>query len=194
MGCRPAAQTFAMSPKGNAASTTTPARLHDQNPHPCGYAGDPKRICRCSYDQVQRYRGRLSGPVIDRFDLHVLLPPVPVAALREAASGESSERVRKRVERARATARARNSEATARKEEATLSEPARQILHRSMDVLGLSLRAYIKVLRVARTLADLEGHTAISTSHIAEAIQYRQLDRDPRSHDAGRPAAISVRR
>ena len=133
---------------------------------------------------------RLSGPVIDRFDLHVQLPPVAVTALREAESGETSEHVRKRVEHARAVARARKAEATPRKEEAALREPARQLLHRSIDVLGLSLRAYTKVLRVGRTLADLEGLDAISTSHIAEAVQYRQLDRDPRSQDSGGAATI----
>ena len=135
----------------------------------------------------------MSGPVIDRFDLHVQLPPVPVTALREGASGESSELVRKRVEHARAAARARGAELNPRNHEAQLSDTARQLLHRSMDVLGLSLRAYTKVLKVARTLADLEGQISISNSHVAEAVQYRQLDRDPRSQDAG-PAAASVRR
>ena len=142
---------------------------------------------------MQRYKARLSGPVIDRFDLHVQLPPVPVTALREGAGGESSEVVRKRVEHARATARARGAELNPRNHEAQLSDTARQLLHRSMDVLGLSLRAYTKVLKVARTLADLEGHTGISNSHVAEAVQYRRLDRDPRSQD-GAASAIGARR
>jgi magnesium chelatase family protein len=145
---------------------------HDLKPHPCGYAGDPKRVCRCSYDQVRRYRARPSGPVIARFDLHVQLPPVPVSALHEAANGEPTERVRKRVEAARAAATARNAETRRRRDEADLSEPARQLLHRSMDVLGLWLRAYTKV-RVSRTLVDLEGCDAVSSSHVAEAVQYR---------------------
>jgi magnesium chelatase family protein len=154
---------------------TMPARpllVAAMNPCPCGYAGDPKRVCRCSFEQVQRYRARLSGPVIDRFDLHVQLPPVPVSALHEAANGEPTERVRKRVEAARAAATARNAETRRRRDEADLSEPARQLLHRSMDVLGLWLRAYTKV-RVSRTLVDLEGCDAVSSSHVAEAVQYR---------------------
>ncbi|HEY2732888.1 MAG TPA: YifB family Mg chelatase-like AAA ATPase [Polyangiales bacterium] len=159
---------------------TMPARplvVAAMNPCPCGYAGDPKRICRCSTEQAQRYRGRVSGPVIDRFDLHVRLPPVAAAAL-EQAPGETSVTVRARVEAARAIAIARSTEPSDRRAGRDLDDNARRLLLRSIDALGLSLRAYSKVLRVARTIADLAGSDRIATPHVGEAIQYRLLDRD----------------
>jgi magnesium chelatase family protein len=170
-----------------------PMLVAAMNPCPCGYAGDPKRICRCSFDQAQRYRARVSGPVIDRFDLHVQLPPVPVEALSHGARGESSASVRERVraarelaaERARAGLNANSCGAAEPRESAGLAlerhldTAARQLLWRSIDALGLSLRAYCKVLNVARSIADLAGSDALSSRHVAEAVQYRLLDRDP---------------
>jgi magnesium chelatase family protein len=170
-----------------------PMLVAAMNPCPCGYAGDSRRICRCSFDQAQRYRARVSGPVIDRFDLHVQLPPVPVEALSHGARGESSASVRERVraarelaaERARAGLNANSCGAAEPRESAGLAlerhldTAARQLLWRSIDALGLSLRAYCKVLNVARSIADLAGSDALSSRHVAEAVQYRLLDRDP---------------
>ncbi|HKP58625.1 MAG TPA: YifB family Mg chelatase-like AAA ATPase [Polyangiales bacterium] len=153
------------------------------NPCPCGYAGDKKRICRCTSQQVERYRARISGPLIDRFDLHVQLPPVPVQALDRGVFGENSETVRARVERAQQRALSRGPRDGAYTSPTfsllkQLQPAAQSLLLRSVDVLGLSLRAYAKVLRVSRTIADLADTDAIAIEHVAEAIQYRLLDRD----------------
>jgi magnesium chelatase family protein len=172
-----------------------PMLVAAMNPCPCGYAGDKKRICRCSFDQAQRYRARVSGPVIDRFDMHVQLPPVLADALQQSGQGDSSERVRARVTQARACA-AERQRAAARAGSAGLSlapgleESARRLLVRGIDALGLSLRAYTKVLKVARTIADLDGSDAIAARHVGEAIQYRLLDRDPQARAPG-PAQLA---
>jgi len=156
------------------------------NPCPCGYAGDKKRACRCTQQQAERYRTRVSGPMVDRFDTHVQLPPVPVQALDQAASGEASSDVRTRVIAARTRALERESAAAAAQNRGKLllkdvEAPGRNLLVRSIDALGLSLRAYTKILRVSRTIADLAGSDGILREHIAEAIQYRLLDRDVRT-------------
>jgi magnesium chelatase family protein len=155
-----------------------PLLVAAMNPCPCGYLGDSKRICRCSYDQAQRYRSRVSGPVIDRFDLHLSLSAVPVHALCEERRGDSSLVVRERVALARACA-AERGVASADDLLRALARAARELLFRAVDQLGLSLRAYTKILRVSRTLADLEGSGAVRVSHVAEAVQYRMLDRQP---------------
>jgi len=155
-----------------------PLLVSAMNPCPCGYHGDAKRMCRCGFEQVQRYRSRISGPVIDRFDLHLGLSAVPVSALSEARRGEPSQVVRARVAQARACAaqrRACNEDDPQR----ALDAEAHGLLLQSIDRLGLSLRAYAKVLRVSRTLADLEGSDAVRRRHVAEAVQYRRLDRAP---------------
>jgi magnesium chelatase family protein len=159
------------------------------NPCPCGYAGDLSRRCGCSEDRVRSYRSRLSGPLLDRIDLHVSLPPVDVASLASRAFGESSALVRHRVMQARAVQRSRhragevsaqrNAELSAHDIEAVARPDAAgmRIIAAAVDRLGLSARAYGKVLRVARTLADLEGATAVNATHVAEAVQARVFDR-----------------
>jgi len=166
-----------------------PLLVAAMNPCPCGYAGDDKRVCRCTFDQVQRYRARVSGPMIDRFDLHVKLAAVPVQALDAKRRGESSAQVRARIERARAVAavRATETNTAAHESETALMQSARALLVRCIDTLHLSLRAYAKVLRVSRTLADLEGTDAVHSRHVAEAVQYRLLDAE-----AGAPSAHTI--
>lgn len=176
------------------ARVTFPARpllVAAINPCPCGLAGDRLRRCSCSAERVRAYRARLSGPLLDRIDLHVALPPVDVAQLGGGARGEPSALVRARVERARAAQRARFEarEASAPlnadlgpRDLAGVAAPDPEgalLLKQSMERLGLSARAYGKVLRVARTIADLAGTTAIEKLHVAEAIGLRLLDRDP---------------
>ncbi len=146
------------------------------NPCPCGYADDAKRLCTCSPDRVERYRARLSGPLLDRFDMHIALKPVEPRLLREGTTGEASATVQARVEAARRFAQKRNSTAEASPSEDVTHE-ALSVLERAVDALGLSVRAYAKVLRVSRTIADLEGAAQVTAHHVAEAVQYRLLDR-----------------
>ncbi|RMG30266.1 MAG: ATP-dependent protease [Gammaproteobacteria bacterium] len=152
------------------------------NPCPCGYYGDPQRNCRCSPEQIRRYRARLSGPLLDRIDLQVEVPRQSLEVL-EGPPGEASATVRARVYRARERQQARQGclnqalagaelEAHARPEAA-----GRALLARAMERLHLSARAYHRVLRVARTLADLEGAARVAARHVGEALQYRCLDR-----------------
>jgi magnesium chelatase family protein len=179
------------------AMPARPLVVAAMNPCPCGYAGDKTRVCRCSPDQVRRYRARVSGPMLDRFDLHILLPPVRVSALNNAAAGETSAAVTDRVTAACARQHARveklrsqGSYSERRFLEqlgASIDREALQLLQLSMEKLGLSLRAYVKALKVSRTIADLEGRDRITADHVAEAVQYRLLDRDPdRESSAGR--------
>ena len=159
------------------------------NPCPCGYRGDGTRRCACTPDRVRQYRARLSGPLLDRIDVHVVLPPVDVTELQGKTMGEGSAKVRERVARARAIQRERlaRHEASAPTNAAlkprdlvrvaALSEQGRKLLATAMDRLSLSARAYGKVLRVARTIADLDSAPAILPQHLAEAIAARVLDR-----------------
>lgn len=158
------------------------------NPCPCGYLGDPAGRCRCTPEQVRRYRGRLSGPLLDRIDLHVELPPVAHALLLapDAADAEPSAAVRVRVQTAQQNQVARNGCLNARldsaglRRHAPLTAPQQEFLARAIGALGLSARATHRVLRIARTCADLAGSDALETPHLAEALQYRLLDRRPR--------------
>jgi magnesium chelatase family protein len=160
------------------------------NPCPCGHAGDPSGACRCTPDAIARYMARLSGPLLDRIDLHVEVPRVPQAALRAATPGEDSATVRARVVAARHRQHARAGKVNAwlgnREVEAhcRLSPEAGTLLERAIDRLGLSARAYHRVLKVARTIADLDGADDIATPHLAEALGYRCLDRRPRLEQA----------
>jgi magnesium chelatase family protein len=159
------------------------------NPCACGYLGDGSHRCACTPERVRQYRGRLSGPLLDRIDVHVVLPPVEVGALQQAKPGESSADVRTRVARARdaQTKRAAarelagrcNAALTARDVEraVTLCNEGTRLLGAAMTRLSLSARAYGKVLRVARTIADLEGARDVAPAHVAEAIGLRVLDR-----------------
>jgi len=160
-----------------------PLVIAAMNPCPCGHHGDPGRLCRCTPERIERYRGRISGPLLDRFDLHLHVPRVAAGAIRKATRAEPSAEVRRRVEAARSRAQARgrlNTEALL----AQTEERAITLLDRAVEQLGLSARAYVKALRVGRTIADLEGADSVERPHLAEAIQYRLLDR--REIDAGR--------
>ncbi len=157
------------------------------NPCKCGYHGDPRRECRCSQDEVQRYRNRISGPLLDRIDIQVELTPVAVRDLSATADTEGSESVRARVHRARSVQRQRfggrrvlsNAEMTMRdvRRFCGLDIAGERLLDRAVERLGLSARAYYRILKVARTIADLAGSGALAPAEIAEAIQYRALDR-----------------
>ena len=170
-----------------ARQSEFPARFQlvaAMNPCPCGWAGDPSSRCRCSPDLVQRYRGRVSGPLLERIDLHVEVPRLPPSALREDAQpGESSGVVRARVEAARAVQHARAGRPNAQLDHAGTAnacrlDPAdRTLLERAIDSLQLSARSMHRILRVARTIADLAGSDRIATPHLTEAIGYRRLDR-----------------
>jgi len=155
------------------------------NPCPCGYLGDPSSRCRCTAEQVARYRARISGPLLDRIDLHVEVPRVPVSQLSAPDAGaiETSGQVRARVEEARKRQLDRagkpNQALSPNELESTspLDEPARRLMSQALQRLGLSARAYHRVLKVALTIADLAGSDRIETRHLSEAIGYRRLDR-----------------
>jgi magnesium chelatase family protein len=155
------------------------------NPCPCGYSGDVSGRCRCSADQVARYRGRVSGPLLDRIDLHVEMPRLPISDWRDSGPRETSAQVRERVCAAREIATQRAGVCNAHldsaglKQHAALHEPERALLEKAVDRLGLSARAHQRIVRVARTIADLAGAIDISNTHLMEAIGYRRLDRQP---------------
>ena len=177
--------------QGKATFPARPIVVGATNPCPCGHLGDGTGRCRCTPERVRAYRARLSGPLLDRLDVHVVLPPVPVEELGRAGGGEASALVRARVEVARGvqTARYEAGEVTApRNGELPLSDLERvaapddagaRLLSMAIGKLNLSARAYGKVLRVARTVADLDGATAVRSPHVAEAIAARALDRGP---------------
>lgn len=153
------------------------------NPCPCGFYGDPKRECRCSPNMITKYRNRISGPLLDRIDIHVEVPAVKYKEMAGEATGESSEKVRERVEAARAVQRDRFGHANARmtpkemKQHCRLDDVSQELLKMAMTELNLSARAYDRILKVSRTIADLDGSANIQSQHISEAIQYRSLDR-----------------
>jgi magnesium chelatase family protein len=157
------------------------------NPCPCGFLGDPKRECTCTYLQIQRYRSKISGPLMDRIDIHMEVPPVQFKDLKGAETGRGSWDILKRVKKARAIQSKRfrrmkiysNANMNTRqiRKFCPLDSESSDILERAMEKFGLSARAHSRVLKIARTIADLEGCTDIRSAHVAEAIQYRSLDR-----------------
>ncbi|HXG10128.1 MAG TPA: YifB family Mg chelatase-like AAA ATPase [Gemmataceae bacterium] len=171
-------------------SATFPANfilVAAMNPCPCGYLGDAKHVCKCSPMQIERYMGRISGPLLDRIDLHIEVPAVPFQELAANADGTSSAAMREQVSRARQVQRQRfgpdshrlNSRMTSRqlRRYCVLDEEGRNLLKSAMEELGLSARAHDRILRVARTIADLDGSANIRPGHVVEAIGYRSLDR-----------------
>lgn len=157
------------------------------NPCPCGYYGHPTRKCTCSPGAVSKYLSRISGPLLDRLDLHVEVPPVNFGELTSASSGESSASIKERVNRTREiqqqrykgtgiSCNARLTPSMLRKF-CSLTDSAKRLLKDAFDGMGLSARAYDRIVKVSRTIADLDGSEQISAEHVAEAVQYRSLDR-----------------
>ena len=159
------------------------------NPCPCGYYGDPKRACRCSPGQVERYRQKISGPLLDRIDLHVEAPSVEYKELSDNVPAESSAIIRERIVNAREIqnlrfAKSRKVTCNARMSHAQLKEHCRlddrgnELLKNAMTDLNFSARAYDRILKVARTISDLAASPVISPEHLLEALSYRNLDRN----------------
>ena len=175
-------------------STTFPSDfmlIAAANPCPCGYRSDPRRACNCTPPQVEKYMSKISGPLMDRIDIHIEVPSVPFDELSSTASaGTNSEAMRADVERAREVQAARfrdgasgvryNAQMTSRqiREHCALNASCRAMLRHSVEEMGLSARAHDKILRVSRTIADIAGDSNITEIHLAEAINYRNLDRD----------------
>jgi magnesium chelatase family protein len=158
------------------------------NPCPCGYFGDLKRECRCGPLQVQRYRQRVSGPLLDRIDLHIEVPAVEYRDVASERAEETSAAVRERIIRARQLQQERfrndpkvscNARMATRhlKQHCKLSQDSQELVRMAMNELHLSARAYDRILKVSRTIADLDGKSEISPEHVSEAIQYRTFDR-----------------
>ncbi|MCA9137117.1 MAG: ATP-binding protein, partial [Planctomycetales bacterium] len=175
-------------------STTFPADfmlVAAANPCPCGYRSDPRRNCNCTPPQVEKYMSRISGPLMDRIDMHIEVPAVPFEELSsKAAAGTSSAQMRADVQRAREVQAERfadgptgvryNAQMTSRqvRQHCALNPSCQKMLRHSVEEMGLSARAHDKILRVCRTIADIAGDADINEIHLAEAINYRNLDRD----------------
>ena len=157
------------------------------NPCPCGYYGSKEKECSCTQNQIQKYMNKISGPMLDRIDIHVEVSPVKYDILSSNREAETSEKIKERVDKARAIQNGRykneailsNSELTPDliKKYCPLDEDCIGLLKSAFEKLGLSARAHDKVIKLSRTIADLEGEEKILTKHVAEAIQYRNLDR-----------------
>lgn len=155
------------------------------NPCPCGHQGSPLKACRCTPDQVLRYQGKLSGPLLDRIDLHIEVPAVRPDDLLSAPHGEASAAVQQRVVAARQRAQARQGCANQAlhgqqiDDHAAMDTPTRQFLQQAASRLGWSARSTHRTLKIARTVADLAGADQLSVAHLAEAIQYRRALQAP---------------
>ena len=157
------------------------------NPCPCGFYGDPVKVCTCSSSQIVKYRSKISGPLLDRIDIHIEVPRVNCREVMEKDGIEDSFIIRERVEKARKTQRERycednifnNAQMTKKqiKKYCNINDNAKNLLYKAIEKLNLSARAYDRILKVARTIADLEQSVEIEISHLSEAIQYRSLDR-----------------
>jgi magnesium chelatase family protein len=163
--------------------------VSSMNPCPCGFYNHPDKECVCGQGVVQKYLNKISGPLLDRIDIHVEVTPVPFSELSKERISETSEIVRARVVKARSVQAKRfeessnvycNAQMSARqlREICVLTEECSQLLKTAVDRIGLSARAYDRILKVARTIADLAESADIRAEHLAEAIQYRSLDRD----------------
>jgi len=174
-----------------SVSLTFPARFTltaAMNPCPCGFFNDPSRECSCTPIMIQRYISKISGPLLDRIDIHIDVPAVKYADLAGKAPGEGSAEIRQRVTAARKIQQLRfkseriysNSQMTPRliRQHCEIGEDSRRHLELAMTKMGLSARAYDRILKVSRTLADLDSCDSIQPRHISEAIQYRSLDRN----------------
>ncbi len=172
------------------AQWTFPARfllVCAMNPCPCGWLGDSRRNCRCSLGQIQKYQTKISGPILDRIDLHVEVPALSHEILLGEETAETSASIRQRILKARAIQANRFTEKRPKtnhllrprelKQFCKLDTKGQRLIALAIRELGLSARAYFKILKIARTIADLEGSEALSPNHVAEAIQYRSLDR-----------------
>jgi len=158
------------------------------NPCPCGYATDPKNDCSCSVPQIQRYMSKVSGPLLDRIDIHVEVPAVKFSELSSDRKGEPSGKIRERVQKAREFQTNRfkdrklmycNADMQSKdiRKYCQVDDTGKALLKSAITKLGLSARAYDRILKVSRTIADLEGAEDIRPEHLSEAIQYRSLDR-----------------
>lgn len=179
------------------SSITYPARvmlIAAMNPCPCGYLNDPKHECRCSAQQIHRYRTKISGPLMDRIDIHIDVPAVGYQDLMSLSPGESSEDIRARVMKARAVQANRfkqtkihcNAQMSNRhiKKHCQIDQAGNALLQAATERLGLSARALNRIIKITRTIADLDQQTTITQHHIGEAIQYRNLDRSTIHADA----------
>jgi magnesium chelatase family protein len=173
-----------------ATALTYPARfmlVAAMNPCPCGFYGDAKRACTCTPNQINTYRSRISGPLLDRIDIQVQVPAVPFREMTAPESGEGSAELRAQVVKAQEVQGARflktriyaNAHMPPRlvKQHCDPGPEAQRLLEAAMERLGLSARAYHRILKIARTIADLEGEDRITPAQVAEAIQYRTMDR-----------------
>jgi magnesium chelatase family protein len=177
----------------SAGKVTLPCRfmlVAAMNPCPCGYLGDQQNTCRCSMPQVQKYRSKISGPLMDRIDIHIETPAVKIEELQESQLGEGSREIRERVEVCRDIQKKRyfehglsgltnaNIPQNLMDQICAIGRDEKELIKKAINKLSLSARAYNKILKVARTIADLDASLKIEKKHLLEAIQYRSLDRN----------------